>query len=94
PSVIAALQAFYAVLSVSLFVPVVAGLHSRRPGVPEALAAIAAGVAMLFTARFAALGDVSPLLDPTLLGILASAAAFGAVFLARRPRPARTVDVP
>jgi solute:Na+ symporter, SSS family len=88
PSVIAALQAFYAVLSVSLFVPVVAGLHSRRPGVPEALAAIGAGVAMLFAARFAALSTVSPLLDPTLLGIAASGLAFGMVYALRRPRAA------
>ena len=85
PSVIASLTAFYAVLSVSLFVPVVAGLHTRRPGVPEALAAIGAGVAVLFTTRYAALARISPLLDPTLLGIVASAVAFGAVFLARRP---------
>jgi len=84
PSVIASLSAFYAVLGVSLFVPVVAGLHSRRPGVPEALAAIAAGVSMLFAARFAALARVSPLLDPTLLGIIASAVAFGLVFVVRR----------
>jgi len=84
PSVIASLSAFYAVLSVSLFVPVVAGLHSRRPGVPEALAAIAAGVAALFAARFAALAERSPLLDPTLLGIAVSALAFAVVFVARR----------
>ena len=83
PTVITSLTAFYAVLSVSLFVPVVAGLHSRRPGVPEALTAIAAGVAVLFTVRLAALSEVSPLLDPTLLGIVASALAFGVVFTTR-----------
>ena len=83
PSVIASLTAFYAVLGVSLFVPVVAGLHSRRPGVPEALAAIAAGVAVLFAARFAALAEISPLLDPTLIGIVASGLAFGIVFTTR-----------
>jgi SSS family solute:Na+ symporter len=87
PSVIASLTAFYAVLSVSLFVPVVAGLHTRRPGVPEALAAIAAGIAVLFTARYASLSQLSPILDPTLIGILASGLAFGAVFLVRRGRP-------
>ena len=36
-SVIASLTIFYSILSVSLFVPVAAGLHSRRSGVPEAL---------------------------------------------------------
>jgi SSS family solute:Na+ symporter len=88
PSVIASLTAFYAVLGVSLFVPVVAGLHTRRPGVPEALAAVGAGVAALLAARFAALAELSPLLDPTLVGIVTSGLAFGAVFVARvRWRP-------
>jgi SSS family solute:Na+ symporter len=88
PSVIASLTAFYAVLGVSLFVPVVAGLHTRRPGVPEALAAVGGGVAALLAARFAALAELSPLLDPTLVGIVTSGLAFGAVFVARvRWRP-------
>ncbi len=43
-SVIGVLRIFYGLLTVSLFVPVVAGLLQRRGGVPEALAAIAAGV--------------------------------------------------
>jgi SSS family solute:Na+ symporter len=91
-SVITSLSAFYAVLSVSLFVPVVAGLHTRRPGVPEALAAIAAGVAALFAARFAALAERSTLLDPTLVGIAVSALAFAVVFLARRPATPAAVE--
>jgi SSS family solute:Na+ symporter len=84
--VIASLTVFYSVLSVSLFVPIVAGIHTRRAGVPEALAAIGAGVTALFAARLSALNEVSPFLDPTRLGILASAAAFGRVFLVRRPK--------
>ena len=94
PSVIASLTAFYAVLSVSLFVPVAAGLHTRTAGVPEALAAMAAGVAILFAAR---LGEVSahhPLLDPTLLGILASGAAFFLVWLARASYRSRSESHP
>ena len=39
PSVIGALSIFYALMAVCLFVPIVAGLYSRLPGVPEALAA-------------------------------------------------------
>jgi hypothetical protein len=73
-------------------VPVVAGLHTRRPGVPEALAAIAAGVAALFAARFAALAERSTLLDPTLVGIAVSALAFAVVFLARRPATPAAVE--
>jgi len=83
PSVIASLTVFYAVLSVSLFVPVAAGLHTRRAGVPEALAAIGTGVAVLFAARMAALATRHPLLDPTLLGIGASAIAFLLVWASR-----------
>lgn len=83
PTVIASLTVFYAVLSVSLFVPVAAGLHTRRAGVPEALAAIGAGVAVLFAARIAGLATRHPLLDPTLLGIVASAIAFLLVWMSR-----------
>jgi SSS family solute:Na+ symporter len=83
PTVIGSLTVFYSVLSVSLFVPVVAGLHTRRPGVPEALCAIAAGVIGLVAVRMSSLGDISRWLDPTAIGILVSAAAFAAVFLLR-----------
>jgi SSS family solute:Na+ symporter len=89
PTVIDSLTLFYSVLSVSLFVPVVAGLHSRRPGVPEALAAIGAGVAGLFAVRLSPLGEISRWLDPTALGIIASAVVFGVVFVARRDGPTR-----
>ena len=43
PTVIGSLTIFYSVMSVSLFVPIVVGLHTRRAGVPEALAAIGVG---------------------------------------------------
>jgi SSS family solute:Na+ symporter len=87
PTVLGALTMFYAVLSVSLFVPIIAGLFSRRGGVPEALASIAAGVAVLFTMRLDALSGSSRLLDPTLLGILASGTAFVLVAMLRRRAP-------
>lgn len=86
PTVIASLQVFYAVLSVSLFVPVAAGLHSRRPGVPEAMSAIGVGVGVLLWLRLSTFQQASRLLDPTLLAIVASAIAFGAVYLVRRSR--------
>ena len=86
PTVIASLTVFYSVLSVSLFVPIVAGLHTRRPGVPEALAAIGVGVTALFAVRMGDLGRVSPWLDPTAIGILASGVAFAIVWFARSRR--------
>ncbi|WP_419933757.1 sodium:solute symporter family protein [Candidatus Palauibacter sp.] len=85
-SVIASLTIFYAILSVSLFVPVAAGLHSRRAGVPEALAAIGAGLAALAAVRIFAPADAPALLDPTLIGLIVSAAVFGLVAFARGRR--------
>ncbi len=81
PSVVGALTIFYSLLSVSLFVPVVAGLHSRRPGSGEALAAAAGGVVVLLVVRSAGFGGWLP---PTAWGLLAAAAAFGIFFVARR----------
>jgi SSS family solute:Na+ symporter len=84
PTVIDSLTVFYAVLSVSLFVPIAAGLHTRRPGVPEAMSAIGAGIAVLFLARLSDLSSISRLLDPTLVAIVASGIAFTLVFVLRR----------
>ena len=86
PTVIDSLRVFYSVLSVSLFVPIAFGLHTRQAGVPEALSAIGVGIAVLFTVRLSRLSEVSVLLDPTLMGIIASAVAFFLVFLARQTR--------
>jgi SSS family solute:Na+ symporter len=87
PSVIGALSVFYTVLGVSLFVPVVVGLHSRRPGTPEALAAIGGGVATVLGARLAGMsGEFA--WYATWLGIFVSAALF-ALVLALRLLPAR-----
>ncbi len=91
PSVIGALSIFYALMAVCLFVPVVAGLYSRLPAVPEALAASGTGVAtlisvQLYQARLADPSGSSPLLDPTLWGIGASAVAFVAVAAWRSSR--------
>ena len=87
PSVIGSLSVFYALLSVSLFVPVIAGLHVRRAGTPEALAAIAAGVTALVAARLAP--PLGGLLTPNTLGLLVSTLAFGGVLLARGWRATR-----
>ena len=85
-TVISSLTIFYSLLSVSLFVPVVAGLCTRSPGLPEALAAIGAGVAALLVARLAGTAEVARLFDPTLIGIVVSALAFalGSALLRRR----------
>ena len=87
PTVLGALRLFYTMLSVSLFVPILAGLFTKIGGVPEVLASIGAGVAVASIVLFGAPEGSSRLLDPTLLGILASAAAFALVALIRRGTP-------
>ena len=86
PSVIGALTIFYSLLSVSLFVPIVAGLHARRAGTPEALAAIGAGVIGLVVARLLVPAGAPRLLDPTLLALIASALGLGIAGWVRRSR--------
>jgi len=93
-TVIDALAIFYSLLGVSLFVPVIGGLYTRRAGTPEALASIAAGVVTLLVVTYTTGGRGFGLLNPNLLGLGAAALAFGAVMLARgagagqRPQPA------
>jgi len=67
-SVIASLTVFYSVLGVSLFVPVVVGLHRWRPPARAILSGAAVGVLVF------ALAPADGALPPPLLGIAASAA--------------------
>jgi SSS family solute:Na+ symporter len=85
PSVIDALSVFYSVVTVSLFVPVLAGLYVRKAGTPEALAAIGAGIAALVAVQLATGGRGLGPLPPVLVGLLAAASAC-ALSLALRPR--------
>ena len=82
PGVVDSLTIFYSLLGVSLFVPIVAGLHSRRPGVGEALAAVAAGVVALQVAR--SVTDGGGWMVPPAWGLLSAAAAYGTFFAVRR----------
>ena len=92
PSVIGSLSIFYSLLGVSLFVPVVAGLKSRRLGTPEALAAIGSGVAVLIAARLApwreALGVSGWVasLSPNTWGLMASVIVCVVVLVLRARR--------
>ena len=83
-TIVGALSIFYALLSVSLFVPVIAALHTRRAGAPEALAAIGAGVSVLLSVQLLSGGEGYGLWNPTLTALVVSGAAFGLVFLFRR----------
>ena len=81
-TVIGAVTVFYSLLVVSLLVPVVGGLYVKRAGAREALAAIAAGVLMLFGVRMAGAARF-PGIDPTLAGICAAATVFFGFVLGR-----------
>ena len=82
-TIVQAMTVFYSLLGVSLFVPVLGGLYSRRAGQAEALAAIVAGVTVLLVVRFAVAGRY-PWLDPTLSGLVAAAIAFLVVMMSTR----------
>ena len=60
---------------VTLFVPILGGLYTRRAGELDALVAIVVGVTTLFALRVGLFGTPT-WLDPTLCGIVAGAPAF------------------
>ena len=84
-TIVSAMTVFYSLLGVSLFVPVLGGLLSRRAGSAEALGAIAAGVVTLLVVRFGVAAR-SPWLDPTLTGLAAAAGVFLLILRLRRHR--------
>lgn len=83
-TIVQALDIFYALLTVSLLVPIVGGLYIRRASTVHALASIAAGVTTLIVLRVFFSG-ISRWIDPTLWGLVAAAAAF---FITLGLRPA------
>lgn len=82
-SVRAAVAVFYAILTVTLFVPVVGALVARRTGRTEGLASVVAGVLVLLAVYVATGGRGCGVVSPALAGVLASAIAFTTVRLAR-----------
>lgn len=84
PTVIGVLSLFYTLLSVSLFVPVLAGLYLRRAGTPEAFAAIGGGVAVMLALQLATGGRGIGVLSPALAGLVASGIGCGLSLLLRR----------
>jgi solute:Na+ symporter, SSS family len=82
-TVIGAITAFYSLLVVTLFVPVIGGLYVRGARSAEALAAIVAGVLTLPVVRFG-VATRYPWVDPALAGIVVSAIAFFAVLAVRQ----------
>jgi SSS family solute:Na+ symporter len=86
PSVIAALSIFYSLVAVSLFVPVIGGLFVGRAASREAFAAITAGLTVRLGLQAFNAGRGVGVLDPTLLGTVAAALAFGGALWVRAAR--------
>jgi SSS family solute:Na+ symporter len=76
PSVISALTIFYSLLSVALFVPVLAGLYWSKPGPRTCLQAVLLSVAATIVIHFTTSGEGIFFLSPTALGICVSALSF------------------
>ena len=83
-SIVDALRVFYTLLAVSLFVPVIVGLYIRRMRTPEAIASIAAGVAMVVADRITAGSEGVAWLTPAMLGLAAALTATLAVMAITR----------
>ena len=72
PNVVTALQIFYGLLTVALFVPLVFGLYWKRPQPRAALAAIAAGLISTSCLQTLRGGSGWGVLTPVAIGILAA----------------------
>jgi SSS family solute:Na+ symporter len=84
-TIIGTLSFFYSVLSVCLFVPVIAGLYVRRVGKTEALAAIVGGVVVMLAFQLSTNGVGVAGLTPAMAGLAASiVVAFVATMFFRR----------
>ena len=83
-SIVDALSIFYTLLAVSLFVPVIVGLYIRRVRTPEAIASIAAGVAVVAVDQITAGSEGVAWLTPAMLGLAAAMTATLAVMAATR----------
>jgi SSS family solute:Na+ symporter len=87
------LTIFYALLGVSLFVPIVAGLYVRRSTSAGAVTAIVAGVAGMMTVQLLTGGAGYGVLTPAPAGLIAAAAAWAIVTLVN-PAEAGSHNVP
>ena len=92
PNVVSALQIFYGLLTVALFVPLVFGLYWKRPKSHAALVAIIAGVTSASCLQAFGSGAGLDLLSPVACGILVAAVTM--TFVALWQRENRVMDSP
>lgn len=84
--VIDALSIFYTIMGVSLFVPIVAGLHSARATTADALAAMTVGIAIVGGLRLWNGGKPVAGWTPAMAGLAGAVVAFFVMQLLRRAR--------
>ena len=89
-SVVDALTIFYSLLSVSLFVPIVAGLFVPRTKSAAAMGSIVAGVAGMLLVQVATAGRGWHMLTPALAGLMAAVFAWVIALLASATEDAAT----
>jgi SSS family solute:Na+ symporter len=82
-SIIDALGLFYSLIAVSLFVPVIAGLYSRRGGAPEVFASVGAGIGVMLAVSIATDNAGFGIFTPNMSGLMAAVVGFGCVVVAR-----------
>lgn len=82
-SVVNAVTIFYTLLSVSLFVPLLAGLYIPKAATADALAAIGGGICAVLAVQFGTTTSTLAGLTPALAGLMVAALAFVAVHLTR-----------
>jgi SSS family solute:Na+ symporter len=83
PSVVDALKTFYSILTAALFVPLLAGLLSSRPGPGHARAALALALVAMGAGHLAWRGTPLEAWAPSVAAIVASFAAFAPALLRR-----------
>lgn len=82
-SVRAAVSVFYAILTVTLVVPIVGGLYVRGAGRREGLSSVLIGVPVLAMTHIFSGGAGFGVLSPALAGVVASAMAFGIAHISK-----------
>jgi SSS family solute:Na+ symporter len=77
------LRIFYTMLTVTLFVPVLAGLYAPHASTLEAGTSIGCGIAATVVTQFATGGKGVAGLTPDVLGVAAALIAFTIVYVSR-----------
>jgi len=86
PTVVDALKIFYSLLTVALFVPIVAGLTSKRLRADAALASVIVGTPVSLVIHLLTSGRGLHGVPPVVIGLVASALAFAATSAVRSER--------